>query len=58
MRPVFTVVSCVMLLMFLAGCQRDNPSQYYITLEESDTRCVVVTHAGSNKIAAMSCDWK
>ena len=57
MNKVASIV-VVLSLMFLAGCQRDNPSHYYITLEEDDTRCVVITAALSNKIEAMSCDWK
>ena len=57
MNKVASIV-VVLSLMFLAGCQRDNPSHYYITLEESDTRCVVITPRWSNRIQAMSCDWK
>jgi hypothetical protein len=54
------IVSIVFLLslVLLTGCERSNPSQYYITLEEDGTRCVVVTSPNFNKIQAMSCDWK
>jgi len=54
------VFAYLLFLVLFTGyhLSSEHPSQYYITLEEDGTRCVIITGAGSNKIQAMSCDWK